>query len=534
MCIIANLMSPSIAILMLPTLRWQDSDQFNEAYFVHLEADSPPAGDLTPGCTADDLSKPDYTCFQKHYRKDIDALIIGNAVMIDKALEESTEDSYPPQNTVVSYEGILPFVYNITHPKRKANTTMPTIWVLSRQVLRSLSHDFEELWAISQGQEPTDSSYSKRFEAYNNSRSLSLQRQGPIIGMNTTVDYGNLTTTTTDSNRKVLCYHSGIEMVTTTTCFGGLQRWNKASKNDTIVSFTIVADKTKDLLPIKIRIYWSDRFQTFQSDSSDPCLRNGTATEGNQCDDDTFNSTGSLVMELSRPTSLYPESVWVIMFHLSYGFATYTFDATTIFPKLQDVIVPDPPQPDKVYSMIFNPAWVLAVWAINPDGNLSSSREAILMLHQSTQAAFDENPVTSTQFSNFMGALVYTMAQAASLVTFTNGTIDSPWSQWPKTDNRHVLWTNIRQEVWGSKVESRTSKLGVGVAIAGILTVLVRTGLLIITREKQRGTTEIIAAALQHRYNGEFDLAANKSEHDRVRYQIGQDEETGKLRFVPV
>ncbi|KAF9630226.1 hypothetical protein BFW01_g407 [Lasiodiplodia theobromae] len=129
---------------------------------------------------------------------------------------------------------------------------------------------------------------------------------------------------------------------------------------------------------------------------------------------------------------------------------------------------------------------------------------------------------------------MYTMAQAASLVTFTNRTIDDPWLQPLKTDNRTVLWTNIKQEIWGWEIGSRTSILGVGVAIAGILTVLVRTGLLIIMREKQRGTTEIIAAALQHRYHGEFDRAMKESELARVRYQIGQDEETGKLRFVPV
>ncbi|KAF4537186.1 uncharacterized protein LTHEOB_11564 [Lasiodiplodia theobromae] len=287
-----------------------------------------------------------------------------------------------------------------------------------------------------------------------------------------------------------------------------------------------------------MRIYWSDRSGLFQSNSSDPCLRNGTATESNQCDYDTFlpddPDESYLVMELSQPTSPHPELVWVILFALSYGFATYTFDATTIFPNLQNVIVPEPPQPNSTKSTAFNPAWVLAAWGVNPDGSLSSSRDAVLKLQQSAQAAFYETIVNPRDSSNFIGALMYTMAQAASLVTFTNRTIDDPWLQPLKTDNRTVLWTNIKQEIWGWEIGSRTSILGVGVAIAGILTVLVRTGLLIIMREKQRGTTEIIAAALQHRYHGEFGRAMKESELARVRYQIGQDEETGKLRFVPL
>ncbi|KAB2570888.1 hypothetical protein DBV05_g10453 [Lasiodiplodia theobromae] len=182
--------------------------------------------------------------------------------------------------------------------------------------------------------------------------------------------------------------------------------------------------------------------------------------------------------------------------------------------------------------MVFNPAWVLAAWGVNSDGNLSSSRDAVLKFQQSAQAVFDGTD-NDSDGENFVGAFVYTMAQAASLVTFTNSTIGSPWSQELQTDKGPVLWTNMRREIWGWKIESRTSRLGVGVAIAGILTALVRTGLLIITREKKWENTEIIAAALQHRYNGEFGRAVKESELARVRYRIGQDEETGKLRFVP-
>lgn len=529
MCIIANLIGPSIAILILPTLHWQETERFNETYFVQLESDSPPAGDLIPGCTASDLSQPDYSCFQNHHRDDIDAMIIGNAVIIDKPINESMVSP----NTVVSYEGILPFVFNITNSDRKSNTITSTLWATNRQVLRLLSNDFEELYDISQGRKPRDSSYTKRFKDYDSSRSLVLQRQGPIIGIQAGVDYGNLTTTTIDNDREVLCYHSEIDFETTT-CFGAPRGPNKANKHYTVTSFTITADESRGLLPIKVRIYWSDRFQTFQSNSSDPCLWNGTATDGDQCDYNTFVPEGTLVMELSRPTSPHPESVWVTTFNLTHGFATYTFDATTISPNLQNVIVPDPPKLSQNSSMVFNPAWVLAAWGINPGGNLSSSRDAVLKLQQSAQAAFDETSVNVRDFLNFIEAIQYTVAQAASLVTFTSSTIVSHRSQSPQTDKGPVLWTNMKREIWGWKIESRTSRLGVGVTIAGILTALVRTGLLIITREKKWENMEIIAAALQHRYNGEFGRAAKELELARVRYQIGQDEETGKLRFVPV
>lgn len=543
-CAIANLMGPSVAVLLLPELHWLETPEIPDIQFNELMSGSPPVGNLIPNCTSEELSVQNYTCFQDHHRYDIDALIINNAVQINKMVDERPEDDLfdlIPDSPVL-YEGVMPFIFNVTFsPKALSFVT----WSLNRQVLRLLSKDFEGLFNVVRGNTTANPIYTERYAPYNSSRSLVLQRMGPVVAVGASGFSGNLTTTTVGNDRDILCYDSmDIADQRFSKCFRSGSGWNKTN---TVASFIINATN-EDSQPIKVRSYWSDRSVNRSIDSSGACFVNGTAPEGDQCDYDKLFAPGHpplfdgdqtqdvLVMEFSRPTSDNPNGVWWAQFMLSYSFTKYAFDATTIIPNLENVQIPDPPDPDtdRTFPMVFDPNWILAMWGLSPGAQLTTDSTAVRMLQKSANKVVDPRfPDSPAPSLAFYGAVQYMMLQAASIVPFSSdhaNTLEPPSA----TDEKPVLWINVRREAWGWSIRGRTSVLGVVVTIMGIVTVLVRTVLLIVTREDEKGGSELAVAALQHEYDGAFADAIKESDLSRVRYRIREDQTTGKLRFSAV
>jgi hypothetical protein len=92
----------------------------------------------------------------------------------------------------------------------------------------------------------------------------------------------------------------------------------------------------------------------------------------------------------------------------------------------------------------------------------------------------------------------------------------------------------VYRQVWGFGIDSRTSKLGVAVAVLGSLAVLARTALLLRTHERSRSTTELMATALQHRHTGELDHAEKELDLAKVRYRLYENRDADKIRLLPV
>lgn len=81
-----------------------------------------------------------------------------------------------------------------------------------------------------------------------------------------------------------------------------------------------------------------------------------------------------------------------------------------------------------------------------------------------------------------MGAVEYTMLQAASLVPYSSTRV-GPHARWSHNDKEPTLWINVRRQAWGWGTNTRMAIIGVVVGILGSLAVLARTILLLITRE---------------------------------------------------
>lgn len=539
MCIIANLMGPSTAVLMIPTLQWRETRKVPTQHFEELLSHRSPSDTGIPSCNPTELEMQNYTCAQRHHRNDLDSLIATYAVEGNKFIDEANSTNYliSLANSPVSFEGIVPFTFNtsidITSPQQNLSTT---IWSLSRQALRSLSRDLEGLAHVIQGEVTEDPTYTKRYAPSNNSYSLHLQRRAPMIGLHGYYSSGSLTTVTSHDERVISCYSDSA--TNQAECFRTGRGWNG---REAAASFEITDGETNDTGPVNVRFYWSDRSTNCNVDPSPGRDLYNYETLFDHCVGDLEEDcANSFVVEVSRPKSTNPEQVIFMEFSLSWDIGTYSLDATTVFPSLPVVEVRERSHLKSNASMMLDPAWALAAWGLSSGDKVAGTGAAAQILQVSTNRFLNKyatwtrgDGLPDPDGNNVVGAILYTMLQAASLVEYSFTPADSQKTLSQNDDGR-TLWTNLRRQIWGWGVDDRrTATLGIIVGILGCLTVLVRTVALIKTHELEPSSTELIAAALQHKHTGEFDLEDGKSKLAHVRYQILEEEPFGR-QFRPV
>lgn len=285
MCIIANLMGPSTAVLMIPTLQDRETPKIAVEQFDRLLSERPPAGpNAIPGCTATELSRTNYSCSLIHHGSDLNALITSDTMESNKwdddlALAEKanvTGKEWKLGGSEVAVEGILPFKFN-------ASSESYGPWALSRQTLRSLSQDLNGLASVLVGDAVTNRTYTERYQPYNNSYSITLQRQGPVISVGAFFSYCNLSTIIVDKQRSISCYPGYYDVESDeTACFRTGRGWNETNAIETFNVINAENDTDQTL----IRLYWSDRSIHLENATSNPCFRNDTAPE--HCNYDTL------------------------------------------------------------------------------------------------------------------------------------------------------------------------------------------------------------------------------------------------------
>jgi hypothetical protein len=122
----------------------------------------------------------------------------------------------------------------------------------------------------------------------------------------------------------------------------------------------------------------------------------------------------------------------------------------------------------------------------------------------------------------------FAFAQALSMIDFTTTTTTS---RTPQNDPLHpILRVYASLRVWAYGINSRTSKLGVTVALFGCCVVLFRTVLSLITRIQKRSTLELIVAALENEPERALEGMESESEKGMVKFRMVAYEE-GRLVF---
>ena len=549
MCLEANLMGPSVAVLILPTLQWVDMPQKYEQRFGSMLSSDPPTGDSAiPGCTAANLTLQNYNCTEMVYSYSLDALVEYFIAQIQQNIlvpGDVTNFNTPP-----STEQALALRFNVSLMDTSTSSTI--YWAPNRQVIRSLSDDVETYWAAG-------SNKSSEYAGYNNSLSTVLQRQGPVVGIDWNTWGGNATTTVVDANRQVRCYHSWWFGDTVddvyAKCFRAGTGWNSSNA---ISQFTVGLDEVADDPTFEVvttNAYRSDKAMYIKSTFTPgvdvpPCLPNGTVPNSVACDWDSMFSqpppvglpsnltsemTNSFIIENTVSTD--PAIRLVIEMFLSVGFAAYTTDASIYDSSWGAVTIdvfPSDPQP-----IVMNSAWLLAAWSASNDTNISVWRISARQLQKTISnlhSTLVENSIVSSDDQNLLYWYLLSInsgLQAASFINFD--TTD------PSTDGlalgqddpiRPTLWTRVRRQVWAYGTDSRTSKLGIAVLAVGIVCTLARSILALVTRIRLRSPVELMVAAMKHHPRGEFDLAgSSEMKMARVRFNI-QDNKHDHIFFT--
>ena len=187
--ILANLMGPAAAVLVLPTLQWVETKHKWDQTFNGTAAAEYPS--YLPGCTDEQLNAANYSCTSDIYGSALDEL----AAFAFATTQQSTENG---GTTILapSQEQSVQLLLNLSDAKSNV------IWVPNRQVLRSLSYDFQRSRGYLTEADPPE--YPEKI--YNNSLQTLLQREGPAIGLSADCYIGAVQLYTLDEMRELRCY----------------------------------------------------------------------------------------------------------------------------------------------------------------------------------------------------------------------------------------------------------------------------------------------------------------------------------------
>ena len=561
--ILANFMGPSTAVLVLPTLQWIETPRMMNQTFNGTTLGSQPAGEYgIQGCTSDQLYYRNYTCTAKVYGPSLDQWVAQGAASTQQAANANAGISI----LGASQEAALQFQINLT-------SNNEIFWIPSRQVLRSMSFDYLKTSGELMAQETPI--YPDR--VYNNSLQTVLHQQGPSLGAQAACYAGNKTDHHLDDGRWVRCYTGWYteDAAYYTKCYrlgNGLEDGehfsqfylqNQESSEDSNDTYPDISSG--------IGVYYAAQAMYF-NDTEDfgsgieRCLDD----EDSGCDWDQIFSTplpeelrntsinvGMISYDITEAENYDARVYCEHIIHISYP--TYSVDTSSRSNPLSLVTMDHlPPNIPQEVPLAFHPDWYLAAWSVDHDKALNGSRQVVKELkkvlptvYRELSKLFDdpaaEDPLakrydyTEDDILNLADAMefeflhLYALGQALSLAGYS-------WYK-PPTDpaseaarnpdpNHPIFHTYATIHVWAYSISGRTAKLGVAVVILGSVCVIARLILGIATGVQERSTVELLAAAFEHRHQGEFEGLDEEGHLAKVRYQIVEDGE-GKQRFLP-
>ncbi|KAK5006124.1 hypothetical protein LTR28_006873 [Elasticomyces elasticus] len=547
LCIIANLMGPATAVLVLPSLQWIETDLIGDQHFEQYNSATPPgtggfAQNWAWACNESQFTTGNYSCAAAATGPALDAWIDG-FVASKGAVQALSQQDY------------VSFAFNYTFQASSDGAISDYVyWAPSRQVMADLSDDLYMMYNVSTGGNKSSLAHPSEFESYatyNNSLQVRLQRSGPVIGTRPKVWTGwrdNTTVTTVDPKREIRCYSSYTPLVEDsasgnyTRCVRTGTGWDLANKQ---ASFSVAgayhAD-TKTVGPgVDISVFFSDRAAflsngAFPAGFSGKCLTNGSIPQGTTCDwnqiflDDqppqVKNRSSHVNTVEMRITNSQTSALLVVDFVAFSAFTRYMLDASPLTNPLS--LVQTQNLSDTGTPMVLDPAWTLAAWSADVNGVLASNRTTTSMLLGVMEAVL-KNPYKELEDSLIYYLSLLPVIQTLSLIdhNLTNvSSTSAPDIQYPR------MTRNARLNVWAYGLSSRTSYLGIVVAITGCLVVLIQVFLGLVDRRLHRSSTELLIAALEHPPGSEFtSVPRNEKEMARVRFHLKHNNGPRSLEF---
>ena len=553
LCVIANLIGPSVAVLMIPTVQSvPTSSTFPERFAAMLSAAAPQGSSAIPYCSAEDLAKEDWNCTSGTYDYSLDSLI-------DYAYSQLQQDFLTQGNLTngvapPTQERALSFEFNVSAINPKDHTQY-AVWAPNRQTIRLLSQDQEDYY-------DNVTNPNSPYAGFANSITLALQRQGPITGVTQSLWWGNQTITKVDQDREIHCYQDwwvsdgGQDYAK---CFRAGTGWNSSSVISQFTTGTTdsgwIAPPAPE--PIISTSFFSDNATFVLSDWSTgnlkmpPCFPNGTLPANSNCDWDTLFSAappaGMPANTTQRSNAFIVENAnmndtsigFVFESYIEVGFTTYAVDVTnSSFSSSFGVVqINDLPDLSQTVPVAMNSSWYLATWSVKDGYDVSYFRWPARALQQTIMDLYDQVVQDGTvdydgiDYLNWWQLGSYSVLQAASLLPYnttnpnTDGVSDS--------DSFHPQFAkNAVRQVYTFGLNSRTSILGVTVLGFGIIIAMIRAIIGVWARVRHREPIELLVAAMKHEHKSEFDgCGTSEQRMAKIRFGIHDDMEE-KIKFT--
>ena len=509
--ILANLMGPAAAVLVLPTLQWVDTPRImHETFHQTAVAQRPDGEDLFPGCSAEQLRNGNYSCTSDTHGPSLDEWASHNAA-------SSRQFAQYDDGTIIlgaSQEAALAFTIN-------GSASYDTVWIPSRQVLRNMSHNFQKLRGAYVELDPPE--YPDR--EFNNSLQTILQRQGPSLGFHAAFYIGNASDYGLSDGRWVRCltgWTPGSIFWTDTQeeyikCFRLVSVEDRETYGKfSLGNFNDPDDETSTQSGVGVFVadraaFYNDR-EDFGSGLIDCLIKNNPDGTGEACDWDKIFATEwpadfrnrSIevgVTSYSVPGENYTDArVWCehVIFQ---SFPTYSVDTSPRSNVQNLVMLNDLPKIQKdTIPLRMNPAWLLAAWSVDYDGELDGERQIVKELNRVLPVTYSDGLIT-LQGIEFALLHFYALGQALSMVNYYSSAPPSSPSS-ASTNQDPILLTYATIHVWAYGISGRTSILGVAVVGLGAMCVLARFLIGLSTGIQERSTVEVLAAAFEHRHQG--------------------------------
>lgn len=539
--IVCNLMGPSTAVLLIPTLVWRiDPISVNQEAVTSISASGPPTNAAFLSCTSDQLASGQYSCVQPDC-----LLTAGTCFSIYGVLDAMLV-------SVELQENNIPFLQTNDHLSFSIYNGKTSQLVPNLQTLNYLSADFGQWIVVGEYDNYTEANETylsgglvpSLYDDLRNSQQVQLQRQGPGYLSRSYCESQKPYFYIEISEDKVIRCYDSENLVTylptsatlsqfpdpyntkgtpvSTMCIRTGSGWDG---NHLVSQFFLANSTSPSSRPVTVNTYSSDT-AIYLNSTTYHCATNNATTGSAGCDwDSLFSEEPSLLIKNLTINPSVVEYIWSNGTTISWcststflRYPTYIVDTSWTTNPLSTVALFDNgPLTPSDEPIFVRPDWSLAGWSVDKGDTIPADRPRAQVLV--TYLTLNFGAVWLDFFQDVV------TAQILSQIDYVT---EEPSADHSPTPSLPILNHSLRVYVYAYTLQSGTSILGVVISIAGCVIVLIKMLFGVVAHTKKRDVLEFLQIALEQEPPGLFDpLEAKDLGKVRFRFDrdVGKDEE---------
>ncbi|KAE9368092.1 hypothetical protein N431DRAFT_417149 [Stipitochalara longipes BDJ] len=559
--IVCNLMGPATAVLLIPTLVWRvDPISENRQAVTSISASGPPTSSvILYNCSPDQFASGQYSC------ADSQQGCLFQEVAGDDACVNQGGD-LDAMLLSVELQGIrVPFTQTIGGDINfLIYGGAPSYLVPNLQTLQYLADDVTQ-WKyageydnytkavkesndIGAGDLNQEALVPTLYGDLRNAQQVQLQRQGPGYLSDSYCESQMPYFSIEISEGKVIrCYDSENLATYLPTSATLSQFYDSENANGAPVStmcirtgsgwglnhldsqFFVANHTSPTSRPVTVNTYASDT-AIYLNTTTYHCATNNATTDSVGCDwDSLFSEEPSLLIKNLTINPWIVEYIWSDGITISWcsnptflRYPTYVMDTSLATNPLSIANLFDNGPITKSDEPIFvHPDWSLAGWSVDRGDTIPADQARAQIL-----VNFLGIGRLGGEFLEFVQDVV--TAQILSQIDYST---EEPSADHSPTPSLPILDHSIRVYVYAYTLQSGTSILGVVIAIAGCVIVLIKMLFGVVAHTKKRDTLEFLEIALEQEPPGLF-VSPEAKGLEKVRFRFDGDEEKEEAKFT--